>query len=205
MKGVLLALTVSLWGVCSTGMGGSETRYGSVPPPAQCRARLTLQGQRALLALRGGSAPDAGADAGDGDRPPAVSGGGDRDRQMRDSDYSASRPTGAGGGGPEGGGGDSRGEGRSPAGAPPPREGVGKPCLDWRQYRPNTDAERRRESKLAGNVPCPLLSLHASVPCRRTGTSAREIVRVMRHSSPRSVKEHARPAPTRKGKLHARL
>ena len=26
---------------------------------------------------------------------------------------------------------------------------MGKPCLTWREYRPNTDAEYRRESKLA--------------------------------------------------------
>jgi len=29
------------------------------------------------------------------------------------------------------------------------REGMGKPCLTWREYRPNTEAEHRRESKLA--------------------------------------------------------
>ena len=32
-------------------------------------------------------------------------------------------------------------------------EGRGVPCLDWREYKPNTDAERRRESKLAGTPP----------------------------------------------------
>ena len=26
---------------------------------------------------------------------------------------------------------------------------MGKPCLTWREYRPNTEAEHRRESKLA--------------------------------------------------------
>ena len=55
-------------------------------------------------------------------------GSGDRDRQMRDSDLVAQHD----------------------------RAGRGEPCVDWRAYRPNTEAEQRRESKLAGDGSVPL-------------------------------------------------
>ena len=40
--------------------------------------------------------------------------------------------------------------------------GRGEPCVDWRAYRPNTEAEQRRESQLAGKV---------AAACARDGAS----------------------------------
>lgn len=52
----------------------------------------------------------------------------DPDRQMRDSDLVGQRDQAA---------------------------GRGEPCVDWRAYRPNTEAEQRRESQLAGDGSAP--------------------------------------------------
>ena len=83
---------------------------------------------------------------------PATNGGevgggsGDRDRQMRDSDLV--------------------GQQERAAGLP----GRGEPCVDWRAYRPNTEAEQRRESKLAGDGSAPL---RARWRCPRHGAMYR--------------------------------
>ena len=93
-------------------------------------SRVPAGARPSLLALRGGAnsgAGEKGTDPGAGPEAsrPTANSGSDRDKHMRDDDAGPS--------------------GR----APPDGIGVGVPCTNWREYRPNTEAERRREAKLA--------------------------------------------------------
>ena len=118
---VLCVLGGSLWQVGARARAVSTSGALQAALPVRCSWRPPL----ARLGLRGG----ADEAAGDGEQGKEAGG----DKPMQDADAVVSRSGGGGGG-------------ERPANT---REGHGAPCLDWRNYRPNTEAEQRREARLA--------------------------------------------------------
>ena len=131
----------------SAGITG-PVRGSSAVPARVILARLSCPCAPVVLTLRGGDGDGDGGGAREASRGPEANGavavgggggegaddGGDRDRQMRDAEVEGHRD-----------------------------QGRGEPCVDWRAYRPNTEAEQRRESKLAGKV---------AAACARAGATA---------------------------------
>ena len=158
---IVFVLSAGQSGVTSSGVGGGAAQIGMggtllvvVRAP-----RRGLPLHLPVLGLRGGNGEDGEPGSHQGPPNMANGGGGDRDRDrlMRDSDPGSNRRSGYA----HGDGGYAQSENvRGDVGPEAPRslaEGVGEPCTTWRDYRPNTDAEQRRETKLAG-ILCPSLS-----------------------------------------------
>jgi hypothetical protein len=127
----------AVMGICAWVALATATAACLSCPSHQHLCPTDLLPRSPLLSLRGGGPAAYGGPATYGGE---VGGGsGDLDRQMRDSDLVGQHDRAA---------------------------GRGEPCVDWRAYRPNTEAEQRRESKLAGDGSAPL---HARWRCPRHG------------------------------------
>ena len=129
-RGALPWLQRAVMGVCAwVALATAAVACLNSPSHPHVCPRVLLP-RSPLLSLRGGGGPAAHGGE-------VWGGSGDRDRQMRDGDLVGQH---------------DRAAGRLTAGQPP---GRGEPCVDWRAYRPNTEAEQRRESKLAGECSAP--------------------------------------------------